>query len=91
MKRGTCESTGSAGWTHAGARIAFKETRKMGGHSLSIVRDQNSSGLGGEPQHRGIRGANHATRASVPEINRRLPAAKSKDNSLIEIFVRLKT
>lgn len=38
----------------AGDRIAFKESCQMSGHRLSIVRDQNSPGLSGEPQHSGV-------------------------------------
>jgi len=63
----------------------------MPGDRPSIMRDQNSSGLGRDPQYGSIRGANHATGPGIAEIDRRLPSAKAKDNSLIKIRVRLKT
>src|ERR1700722_17672286 len=62
----------------AGARITFKETCQMSGHRFSIVRDQNSPGLGGESQHSSIRSANHETVARVAEVNRCLSSAQAK-------------
>jgi hypothetical protein len=70
--------------------VILKETRQMAGDRLSIMRDKNSSGLGGDPQHCRINEANQTTSVGIAEVNRRLPSAKTKDNSVIKICVRLK-
>ena len=63
---------------NAGAGLAFKEPRQMPRDRLSIMRDQNSSGLGRNSQYGGICGANHTTVACVAEIDRWLSSSKAR-------------
>jgi hypothetical protein len=55
------------------------------------MRDQNSSGLGGDTQHRSVLDAYHSASVCVAEVNRHFSSAKAENDSLVEVCVRLKS
>jgi len=74
---------------HAGTRSSFEKPREVSRHRLSIMRNQNTSGFRGDPEHIGI-GNTHYTAVVGPEkIDRRFSPEKSAHDLVVEIRIRL--